>query len=181
MSNTPQDSGIPVLTEVIVTPPRVASTPASPVEAPAAWQAVPPPAPAHTPTPQYNFSPNQSFAPIPPFFTAPAAPNAPAEYLADIPVLQVEIEAPPAPIEHAPISGWLDEEWTRMEQKISERVLSQLMSRIDTVLEERMQEVLSTILQRAVEEIKQGLHQTLGEVVSDAVAQEINNLHFSKK
>lgn len=184
MSNTPQDSGIPVLTEVIVTPPRVASTPASPVEAPAAWQAVPPPAPApaHTPTPapQYNFSPNQSFAPIPPFFTAPAAPNAPAEYVADIPVLQVEIEVPPAPVEHAPISGWLDEEWTRMEQKISERVLTQLLSRIDTVLEERMQEVLSTSLQRAVEEIKQGLHQTLGEVVSDAVAQEINNLHFSK-
>jgi len=181
MSNPPQDSGIPVLTEVIVTPPRVASTPVSPVEAPAAWQAVPPPAHAPTPAPQHNFSPNQSFAPIPPFFTAPAAPNAPAEYLADIPVLQVEIEVPPAPVEHAPISGWLDEEWTRMEQKISERVLSQLLSRIDTVLEERMQEVLSTSLQRAVEEIKQGLHQTLGEVVSDAAAQEINNLHFSKK
>lgn len=183
MSNPTQDSGIPLLTEVILTPPRVASTPASPVEAPAAWQAAPPPVPAHTPTPAppYNFSQNQPFAPIRPFFTAPPAPAAPAEYLADIPVLQVEIEAPPVPVEHAPINGWLDEEWTRMEQKISERVLSQLLSRIDTVLEERMQEVLSTSLQRAVEEIKQGLHQTLGEVVSDAVAQEIDNLHFSKK
>lgn len=178
MSNPTQDSGIPVLTEVIVTPPRVASTPASPVEAPAAWQAVPPPAHAPTPAPQYNFSPSQAFAPIPPFFTAPPAPE---EYVADIPLLQVEIETPPAPVEHAPINGWLDEEWTRMEQKISERVLSQLLSRIDTVLEERMQEVLATSLQRAVEEIKQGLHQTLGEVVSDAVAQEIDNLHFSKK
>lgn len=174
MSNPTQDSGIPVLTEVIVTPPRVTLT--ATVEAPAAWTPVPPP--AHAPAPQYNFSPNQAFASIPPFFNAPPAQQ---EYLADIPVLQVEIETPPAPVEHAPITGWLDEEWTRMEQKITERVLSQLLSRIDTVLEERMQEILSASLQRAAEEIKQGLQQTLGEVVSDAVAQEIENLHFSKK
>ena len=174
MSNPTQDSGIPILTEVIQTPPRVEAAPSPPLQNESAWAQ-----PTAAPAPQYNFSPNQTFTPIPAFFTAPAAPNAPAEYLADIPVLQVEIEAASAPIEHAPISGWLDEEWTRMEQKISERVLSQLLSRIDTVLEERMQEVLSTSLQRAVEEIKQGLHQTLGEVVSDAVAQEINNLHFS--
>lgn len=160
MNKPPQDSGIPVLTEVIVTPPRVAP--------PAASIPVPPPAAAAIATP------------LPAFLTARAIETT-AEDLADIPVLQVEIETPPAPIEHAPITGWLDTEWTRMEQKISERVLTQLLERLDTVLEERMHEVLSASLQRAVEEIKQGLHQTLGEAVSDAVAQEIDNIQFSKK
>ncbi len=164
MNKPTQDSGIPVLTEVLVTPPRVA-----------------PPASIPVPPSTSAAAAAKSIAtPLPAFLTARAVETA-AEDLADIPVLQVEIETPPAPIEHAPINGWLDEEWTRMEQKISERVLTQLLSRIDTVLEERMQEVLSASLQRAMEEIKQGLHQTLGEVVSDAVAQEINNLHFSKK
>ena len=151
MNKPIQDSGIPVLTEVIVTPPRV-------------LQPVSPSVPAS-----------------PPIFS-PAATTIPeVEALADIPVLQVEIEAPLTPLEHAPINGWLEEEWTRMEQKISERVLTQLLSRIDTVLEERLQEVLASSLQRAIDEIKQGLHQTLGEVVSDAVGQEINHLRFSKK
>ncbi|MFC7298910.1 hypothetical protein [Herminiimonas aquatilis] len=182
MNKSTQDSGIPVLTEVITAPPRAASTATlTPASSP-----LPPQASAA----QYNFSPNQTFTPIPAFLMAPAAPTetdhaavptAATEYLADIPVLQVEIETPPAPIEHLPITGWLDEEWTRMEQKISERVLTQLLSRIDTVLEERLQQVLTASLQRATEEIRQGLQQTLGEVVSDAVAQEIDNLHFSKK
>ncbi len=170
MSNPNQDSGIPVLTEVILAPPPRQAEPA-------VWIPTSNDVPAPAPAAQFNVSSNQTFAPGPPFFTAPTTP---AVYLADIPVLQVEIETPPAPIEHAPIMGWLDEEWTRMEQKISERVLTQLMSRIDAVLEQRMQEVLSTSLQRAAEEIKHGLQQTLGEVVSDAVAQEINELHFSK-
>lgn len=158
MNKLTQDSGIPVLTEVLVTPPRVAT--------PAASIPVPPPASAAA----------SIAAPNPAFFATPAV-----EDLADIPVLQVEIETPLTPIEHAPITAWLDEEWTRMEQKISERVLTQLLSRIDIVLEERMQQVLSSSLQRAIEEIKQGLQLSLGEVVSDAVAQEIDNLHFSKK
>ena len=158
MNKPTQDSGIPVLTEVIVTPPRVAPPPAS----------IPVQAPASTATP------------LPAFLTARAVETT-VEDLADIPVLQVEIEAPLTPIEHAPITGWLDEEWTRMEHKISERVLTQLLERLDTVLEERLHEVLSASLQRAVEDIKAGLHQTLGEAVSDAVAQEINNMQFSKK
>ncbi len=166
MNKPTQDSGIPVLTEVLATPPRAVSPAASsPASAP-----VPPPAS----TAAVEAS---NATPLPAFLTARAVETA-VEDLADIPVLQVEIETP---IEHAPITGWLDTEWTRMEQKISERVLTQLLSRIDTVLEERLQEVLSASLQRATEEIKLGLQQTLGEVVSDAVAQEIENFYFSKK
>lgn len=190
MNKPTQDSGIPVLTEVITAPPRTDPTATSAAASSVASSATSSPLPPQASATQYNFSPNQAFASIPAFLMAPAAPTETAEaavptagteHLADIPVLQVEIETPSAPIEHLPISGWLDEEWTRMEQKISERVLTQLLSRIDTVLEERLQQVLTVSLQRATEEIRQGLQQTLGEVVSDAVAQEIDNLHFSKK
>ncbi len=170
MSNPTQDSGIPVLTEVILTLPRVAPSAASiPVSPPAA-------AAIDIAIPPFLMVSGTGVKAVP-----EAIKDAEADKLADIPVLQVEIESPPATIEHAPITGWLDEEWTRMEQKISERVLTQLLERLDTVLEERMHEVLAASLQRAVEEIKQGLQQTLGEVVSDAVAQEIQNIQFSKK
>ena len=133
MNKSPQDFGIPLLTEVIQTPPRVVSA------------------------------------------TAPA-PTMETEL-----ELKQEQELELAPITHAPITGWLDEEWTRLEQKISERVLTQLLERIDTVLEQRIRESLAASVQQAVDEIKLGLQLTLEEVISDAVAQEIDDLHFSKK
>jgi hypothetical protein len=134
MSNSPQDSGIPVLTEVIAAPARAIATP--------------------------------EFAPI--------APSAEAE-------AEAQFEAQAAPVEHPPITGWLDEEWTRLEQKISERVLAQLLDRIDTVLEQRIRDSLASSVQQAVQEIRQGLELTLEDVISDAVAQEIDNFQFSKK
>lgn len=154
MNKSPPDSGIPVLTEVILTPPRVSSAASTPA---------PPPA----------------RAPAPAFFSAPT-PSLGPEELAEIPVLQVEVESTLTPIEHAPITGWLDEEWTRLEQKISERVLTQILDRIDTVLEQRIRESLAGSVQLAVNELRQGLHETLEEVISDAVAQEIDKIHFSK-
>lgn len=92
-----------------------------------------------------------------------------------------EFEAEAVPIAHPPISGWLDEEWTRLEQRISERVLTQLLNRIDTVLEQRIRDSLAASVQQAVEEIRQSLQLTLEDVISDAVAQEIDNFQFSKK
>ncbi|MFJ7565430.1 hypothetical protein ACIQW9_00535 [Herminiimonas sp. NPDC097707] len=154
MNKSPPDSGIPVLTEVILTPPRVSNAASTPV---------PPPA----------------LAPAQVFFPA-STPTPEPEELPEIPVLQVEIESTLTPIEHAPITGWLDEEWTRLEQKISERVLTQIMDRIDTVLEQRIRESLADSVQLAVNELRQGLHETLEEVISDAVVQEIDKIHFSK-
>ncbi|WP_353156640.1 hypothetical protein [Herminiimonas fonticola] len=155
MNKSPPDSGIPVLTEVILTPPRVSGTASTPV-------------------------PPSARAPAPAFSSPPISTPEPEEF-ADIPVLQVEVESTLAPIEHAPITGWLDEEWTRLEQKISERVLTQILDRIDTVLEQRISESLASSVQLAVNELRQGLRETLEEVISDAVAQEIDNIHFSKK
>src|SRR4051794_31346326 len=47
------------------------------------------------------------------------------------------------PVEAVPIHAWLDEEWSRLESKISERVLTQLLDRIDTVLEQRINDSLA--------------------------------------
>lgn len=130
MSNSSsQDFGIPVLTEVIQTPPRV--------------------------------------API-------------VEELDDT-ISAHAVEAETTPAAHQPIDGWLDEEWSRLEQKVSERVLTQLLERIEPVLEQRIKDSLAQVMQLAAEGIKQDLHQTLAEAISDAVAQEVDKLHFLNK
>lgn len=73
-----------------------------------------------------------------------------------------------------------DSQWQALEHKISERVLRQLQTRIDFVLEHRIRDGLADALQLAVEgiaaDIKRGLHQTLEDVIARAVAQEIAKL-----
>jgi len=134
-NSSSQDFGIPVLTEVIPTPPR-------PAHAEPAIEAV--------------------------ADSAPLATDAKASDAAD-------------PAAHQPIDSWLDEEWTRMEQKISERVLTQLLERIEPVLEQRIRASLEQVMQVAAEGIRQDFHQTLADAISDAVAQEVDKIHFSKK
>lgn len=81
----------------------------------------------------------------------------------------------------APISGWLDEEWSRMEQKVSARTLSQLMEHINPVLEQQIRDGLAASIEGAVADIRRNLQQTLEQLVREAVAQEIENLQLSKK
>ena len=80
---------------------------------------------------------------------------------------------------------WDDEKWDRMEREIRERVLQQVLERIDFVLEQRVRDSLADVLQTAVErlasEIQGGLHQTVREVVTRAVSQEITKLQTTKK
>ena len=80
----------------------------------------------------------------------------------------------------APASRFKDptaDEWKAMEHAVSDRVMTQVMSRIDGVLEQRLRERLAEILQTAMiglsEEIRVGLQQTLEDVVAHAAAQEI--------
>ena len=80
-----------------------------------------------------------------------------------------------------PIDGWLDEEWTRLEQKISVRTLAQLQERIDPVLEQHIRDSLAASVENAVAEIRGNLQLTLEQLVRDAVAQEIENMQFSKR
>lgn len=80
---------------------------------------------------------------------------------------------------------WDEAEWGRLEREIRERVLVQVLERVDFVLEQRVRDSLADVLQLAVErlanEIKDGLHHSIKEVVSRAVTQEITKLQSLKK
>jgi hypothetical protein len=83
------------------------------------------------------------------------------------------------------VDEWDEEKWNRLEREIRERILHQVLERIDFVLEERVRDSLADVLQTAVErlasEIKSGLHATMNEVVTRAVAHEISRLQATKK
>ena len=83
------------------------------------------------------------------------------------------------------VDGWDENDWNKLEREIRERILHQVLERIDFVLEERVRDSLADVLQTAVEdlasEIKSGLHYTMNEVVTRAVAHEISRLQATKK
>jgi hypothetical protein len=78
-----------------------------------------------------------------------------------------------------------NEKWDRMEREIRERVLHQMLERVDFVLEQRVRDSLADVLQIAVEklasEIKGGLHHSIKDLVTRAVSQEITRLQSTKK
>jgi hypothetical protein len=78
-----------------------------------------------------------------------------------------------------------EDELRRFEQEICERVLQQLLDRIDFVLEQRVRDNLADVLQTAVDhlatDIRQGLQRSLAEVIARAVTQEISRLQTLKK
>jgi hypothetical protein len=122
-----------------------------------------------------------------------------ASFDASIPVLTEVLKAeplgdegatpPPASVaeqlEAAAIDGWTEAEWAMMEHRLATRIMHQLQSRVDFVLEQRikdsMAEVLSHALHDLTNEIRIGLHDTIEKIVSRAVAQEITHLQAQKK
>ena len=114
----------------------------------------------------------------------PASAQAGQAAAAAHPTPKDKVQAPPAAAT-AKIDSWVDAEWTRMERQISERVLQQMMGRVDFVLEQRVRDSLADVLQVAVtglaSEIRAGLQQTLEEVIARAVSQEIIRLQSNKK
>lgn len=85
-----------------------------------------------------------------------------------------------------PVTPSLDnKEWEILERDISERVLRQVLGRIDFVLEHRVRDSLADALQLTVEavslEIRRGLRQTLEDVIARAVSQEIAKLQSTNK
>lgn len=123
-----------------------------------------------------------------------------ASFDASIPVLTEVLKAEPlsdqgtAPpptvsaaeqLEADAIEGWTDAEWAVMEHRLAARIMHQLQSRVDFVLEQRikdsMAEVLSHALHDLTNEIRIGLHDTIEKIVSRAVAQELTHLQAQKK
>ncbi|NEX60965.1 hypothetical protein [Noviherbaspirillum galbum] len=106
--------------------------------------------------------------------TTPAASSAP---------LTEEHDAEPVP--DAARAAAEDERWERLEREVREKVLYQLLERIDFVLEQRVRDSLADVLQTAVEklasEIQGGLQVAMKDMVTRAVAQEITRLQATKK
>ena len=189
MSTSPRDAGIPMLTEVIeddaiesVGPPAPESPPFIADTAPAATASsyAPPLTGSDYAQPaamrgQYG-TPAQ-FAPSYPIPLKPAVPAMPAV---------VEAPAQPAVVQATLLPAAMSEdEWQRMERRVRERVLGQLLSRTDAMLEERIRASVAGVLQQAVDglatTLRASLHKTLEDVVSRAVAQEISRLQSTKK
>jgi hypothetical protein len=111
----------------------------------------------------------------------PAAHALPAH--AEAPTLPVAL---PLPVEPTTVAVVVDAavRERQLEQDISARVLHQLMTDIDAILEPRMRDSLSELLEAATTvlaaEFRQSLQTTLGEVVSTAVAQELEKHRFEK-
>lgn len=103
--------------------------------------------------------------------------------VADVALLEQEEEL--VTIDAPPDIGLDDEQLLRLENEIRERVLHQVLERIDFVLEQRVRDSLADVLQTAVEglanDIRDGLHQSMRDVITRAVTQEINKLQSAKK
>lgn len=111
----------------------------------------------------------------------PVAPE-PAEPVAAPVPLQEEA------VTDAPVvtgTAWDKEQWEQLEREVRERVLRQVLDRIDFVLEQRVRDSLADVLQTAVEnlanEIKGGLHHAVRDVVTRAVSQEISKLQSTNR
>jgi hypothetical protein len=123
--------------------------------------------------------------PFGPAYPIPLKPAGPAVSAPPPPAPQ----RPAAPLQAAgdtePLPHLSEEEWHRMERRVRERILGQLLSRTDAVLEERIRSSLAGVLQDAVDgltaTLRESLHKTLEDVVSRAVAQEIIRLQTPKK
>jgi hypothetical protein len=201
MSTPPRDAGIPMLTEVIevieeesmdfVGPPPPGETDSVAPDGARPAPAMPDPQPAPVPAgsgyaPQgigIQYGPPAQFAPSYPLPLKPAAQSAPPPAAAETPPAGAAAgpvaASPPLP---APMS---EDEWQRMERRVRERILGQLLSRTDAMLEERIRSSVAGVLEQAVDSLaatlRASLHKTLEDVVSRAVAQEISRLQSTKK
>jgi hypothetical protein len=90
-----------------------------------------------------------------------------------------------AELEARAVGEWTGTEWEQLERRLSERILHQLQSRVDFVLEQRlrdsMQEALEAAMAGLTDEIRRGLQQTIETIVARAVTQEIAHLQTLKK
>lgn len=121
-----------------------------------------------------------------------------ASFDASIPVLTEVLKAEPlgddggappaaaaAALEAAAIDGWSEAEWAVLEHRLSVRIMHQLQSRVDFVLEQRVKDCMADVLSHALHdltnEIRIGLHDTIEKIVARAVSQELTHLQAQKK
>jgi hypothetical protein len=115
------------------------------------------------------------------------------EVFQDHPIKEDAREAPAAAapvaddadLEARAVGEWTGPQWDQLERRLSERILHQLQSRVDFVLEQRlrdsMQEALEAAMAGLTDEIRRGLQQTIETIVVRAVTQELAHLQTLKK
>jgi hypothetical protein len=117
--------------------------------------------------------------------------NQAAPFDASIPVLTEVVSTPailpaaaPAPAPLPDMGGLGAAEWEHLERRLNEKILQQLTSRVDFVLEQRIKDSMAEVLTHALHdltmEIRHGLHETIGKIVARAVQQEIVHLQAKK-
>lgn len=83
------------------------------------------------------------------------------------------------------VASEFESDWKALELKLNERVLAQILRRVDFVIEHRVKESLADALQATtddlIKEIRRGLHTTLEDVIKRAVAQEIARVQSVKE
>ena len=115
----------------------------------------------------------------------PSRPSEPAPQSAVISEVKEKKNEEAVTLQQHATEEWDDERWDRLEHEIRERVLHQVLERIDFVLEHRVRDSLADVLQLAVEnlasDVRNVLHHTMKEVISRVVAQEISRLQAARK
>lgn len=90
-----------------------------------------------------------------------------------------------AQLEADAVDGWGEHQWLVLERRLSARILQQLQSRVDFVLEQRIRDSMAEVLTHALRdltgEIRNGLQDTIEKIVARAVAQELTHLQAQKK
>ncbi|MES2114444.1 MAG: hypothetical protein V4578_04795 [Pseudomonadota bacterium] len=118
---------------------------------------------------------------------------------ASIPILTEVLRDDPAPaangaamqpadlgaqLEARALDGWSEREWDMLERRLSTRILQQLQSRVDFVLEQRIKDSMADVLSHALRdltgEIRNGLQDTIEKIVARAVAQELTHLQAKR-
>lgn len=118
---------------------------------------------------------------------------------ASIPILTEVLRDDPAPaangaamqpadlgaqLEARALDGWSEREWDLLERRLSTRILQQLQSRVDFVLEQRIKDSMADVLSHALRdltgEIRNGLQDTIEKIVARAVAQELTHLQAKR-
>lgn len=96
------------------------------------------------------------------------------------PVAAPPVEPLAEQLERRATERWTGEEWSVLERRVTERVLQQLQGRVDFVLEQRVRDAMADAMQRTLEDftakLREGLHDALGNIVHQAVTQEIAHL-----
>lgn len=116
---------------------------------------------------------------------APVVPVASMPEAEPEPLLEHVIEPALEPVPLPAMSLSDKERWEQLEQDLRERVLAQLMGRIDLMLEQRVRDCLADVLQSSVErlasDLREGLRLSIKEAVNRVVSQEIADVRPSIK